>query len=68
MKGNIYECITALIWKKYIPLWHKGNNNPLTHVTCPFDFRRVMTGFPKNYFGCALCFATASIDFNVNKE
>ncbi len=56
--------ITALLWKKYIPLWHKENDNPMTYLTCPFDFRRVMTDFPKNYFGCALCFATAAIDFN----
>ena len=56
------DVITALIWRRYIPLWHKGSNNPLTYVTCPFDFRRVMPGFPKTYFGCALCFATASID------
>ena len=57
------DVITALIWRKYIPLWHKESNNPMTYLTCPFDFRRVMPGFPKTYFGCALCFATASIDF-----
>jgi hypothetical protein len=57
------DVITAYIWKKYIPEWNKENDNPKTYVTCPFDFRRIMTDFPKNYFGCALCFATASIDF-----
>jgi len=57
------DVITAHLWKKYIPEWNKENDNPKTYVTCPFDFRRIMTDFPKNYFGCALCFATASIDF-----
>lgn len=56
------DVITAFLWKKYIPLWHQKNENPTTYLTCPFDFRRVLTDFPKNYFGCALCFATAAID------
>jgi len=58
------DVITAHLWKEYIPRWNRENDNPKTYVTCPFDFRRIMTDFPKNYFGCALCFATASIDFN----
>ena len=58
------DVITAHIWKKYIPMWNKENGNPKTYITCPFDFRRVLTGFPKNYFGCALCFATAAMNFN----
>jgi len=57
------DVITAKLWKKYIPRWNKEDDNPKTYVTCPFDFRRIMTDFPKNYFGCALCFATASLDF-----
>lgn len=57
------DVITALLWKKYIPKWHKADDNPMTYLTCPFDFRRVLPDFPKNYFGCALCFATAAIDF-----
>ncbi|MGB8952599.1 MAG: acyltransferase [Candidatus Aminicenantales bacterium] len=58
------DVITAWLWKKYIPMWKKDNDNPETFVTCPFDFRKALDGFPKNYFGCALCFATASVDFN----
>ena len=58
------DVITAQLWKKYIPRWNKENDNPKSYVTCPFDFRRILTDFPKNYFGCALCFATASIDLN----
>jgi NRPS condensation-like uncharacterized protein len=58
------DVITAHLWKKYFPLWHQENENPMTYITCPFDVRRVLTDFPKNYFGCALCFATAAIDFS----
>jgi shikimate O-hydroxycinnamoyltransferase len=58
------DVITALLWKRYVPLWNIETDNPETYVTCPFDFRRVLKDFPKNYFGCALCFATASIGFS----
>ena len=56
------DVITAMLWKKYLPLWNQKGDYPQTYITCPFDFRRALTDFPKNYFGCALCFATASID------
>ena len=58
------DIITAYLWKKYLPIWHQNNENPMTYLTCPFDFRRVLTDFPKNYFGCALCFAAAAISFS----
>jgi hypothetical protein len=60
------DVLVAMLWKKYIPLWHAGkaeSGNPDTYVTCPFDFRRSLSGFPKTYFGCALTFATASMGF-----
>ncbi|MGD2091207.1 MAG: acyltransferase [Candidatus Aminicenantes bacterium] len=58
------DIITALLWQKYIPLWSKENNNQKTYVTCPFDLRRALNGLPRTYFGCALSFATASINLN----
>jgi NRPS condensation-like uncharacterized protein len=58
------DIITALLWQKYIPMWSKENKNQNTYVTCPFDLRRALTGLPRNYFGCALSFATASINLN----
>jgi shikimate O-hydroxycinnamoyltransferase len=58
------DIITALLWQKYIPMWSKENKNQKTYVTCPFDIRRVLRGLPRNYFGCALSFATASIHLN----
>jgi NRPS condensation-like uncharacterized protein len=58
------DIITALLWQKYIPIWSKENKNQETYVTCPFDIRRVLSGLPRNYFGCALSFVTAAINFN----
>jgi hypothetical protein len=58
------DIITALLWQKYIPMWSKENKNQKTYVTCPFDLRRVLKGLPRTYFGCALSFATASINLN----
>lgn len=56
------DWVTAMLWKKYVPHWNRSEENPQTYVTCPFDFRRVLSGFPKNYFGCALSFVSVSID------
>jgi hypothetical protein len=58
------DVICALLWQKYIPEWNPKDGNPTTSMTCPFDFRRVKTGLPPNYFGCALCFATASCELD----
>jgi len=62
LSGN--DVITAFLWKKYLTTWISAEANPETSVTCPVDFRRIMPGFPRNYFGCALCFATAVIDLS----
>jgi NRPS condensation-like uncharacterized protein len=58
------DIITALLWQKYIPMWSKENKNQKTYVTCPFDLRRALKGLTRTYFGCALSFATASINLN----
>jgi NRPS condensation-like uncharacterized protein len=57
------DVITAFLWKKYITEWNESGNNPTTHVSCPFDYRRVLRILPRTYFGNALCCATASIDY-----
>ncbi|MBN1895615.1 hypothetical protein JW906_14045 [bacterium] len=58
------DLITASIWKKHLPGWTSAEGDTQTHVTCPVDFRRILKSLPKNYFGCAVCFttATASLD------
>jgi shikimate O-hydroxycinnamoyltransferase len=57
------DVITALLWKKYITQWNEDGNNPITYISCPFDYRRVLRILPRTYFGCAVCMTTASIDY-----
>lgn len=57
------DVLTAYLWRKCIPQWEKGNGNPITYLTCPVDFRRILRTVPRTYFGNALCSATASIDY-----
>jgi shikimate O-hydroxycinnamoyltransferase len=57
------DVITAFLWKKCITKWNAGNNNPITYISCPFDYRRVLRELPRTYFGCAVCVVTASIDY-----
>ena len=55
------DVITGMLWKKFMTSWNKKNSNTETYLTFPFDFRRVLNGFPKNYFGCAITFGTAKL-------
>ncbi|MDZ7332518.1 MAG: acyltransferase [candidate division KSB1 bacterium] len=55
------DVIMAHLWKRYLPQWFNGSNVNRCYITCPVDIRRLLPEFPRNYFGCALCFATASI-------
>ncbi len=55
------DVIVAYLWKKVAGQWNNVKDNPITHVSCPFDLRRLLPGFPKTYFGCAVCLATTSM-------
>ena len=59
------DVITAALWKRFVPGWcqGQGGNNPVTYVTLPFDFRRPLKAISRTFFGCALYFATASLDY-----
>jgi hypothetical protein len=58
------DIITARLWKQYLSRWTRGDQNPRTHLTCPVDIRRILKNFPATYFGCAICFATATLPLN----
>jgi shikimate O-hydroxycinnamoyltransferase len=57
------DVISAFLWREYVPRWCERENNPLTYVTLPFDFRRALKSISRTFFGCALCFTTASLDY-----
>jgi hypothetical protein len=50
------DIFVAFLWKRSVSVKNGGDG----YVTCPVDFRRLLPGFPRAYFGCALAFATAS--------
>jgi hypothetical protein len=58
------DIVVALLWKHYLPGWCRGARQPQTFMTCPVDFRRIVRSIPRNYFGCAVCMATASCDLD----
>ncbi len=57
------DVLTAYLWRRCITQWERGDGNPITYVSCPVDFRRILRAVPRTYFGNALCFATASADY-----
>lgn len=58
------DVLTAYLWKRCIPQWEKGDGHSTAYMSCPVDFRRILRAVPRTYFGNALCFATASIDYD----
>lgn len=56
------DVLTAYLWRRCVPQWESGDGNPVTYVSCPVDFRRILRAVPRTYLGNALCFATASMD------
>ncbi len=54
------DIITAMLWQKYVPQWC-DTTIPETFITCPVDLRRVVKPLSRNYLGCAIAFATASM-------
>jgi hypothetical protein len=57
------DALTAYLWRRCVPQWEAGDGNQSTYMTCPVDFRRILRAVPRTYFGNALCFAIASIDY-----
>ncbi len=57
------DVLTAYLWRQCLTQWEKGDGSPITYVSCPVDFRRILRTVPRTYFGNALCSATASIDY-----
>jgi hypothetical protein len=55
------DVVSAWLWRTHVPQWAaKGEDT--TYLTCPVDLRRVLSGFPPTYFGCAVAMASASVE------
>jgi hypothetical protein len=57
------DALTAYLWRRCVTHWETGEGNPSIYMSCPVDFRRILRSVPRTYFGNALCFATAAIDY-----
>ena len=58
------DVLTAYLWKRCITQWDGGSGNPVTFVSCPVDFRRILRAVPRTYFGCAICGTTVSLPYD----
>jgi hypothetical protein len=55
------DVVTALLWREYSVRWQAVDRETAAYVSCPVDFRRILTRCPPNYFGCAVSLASSSI-------
>ena len=58
------DVITATLWKEYVGKWNPLDGDETTYISCPVDFRRILKPFAKNYFGCAVSLATATLEYD----
>jgi shikimate O-hydroxycinnamoyltransferase len=56
------DVISAHLWRTYIACWDGDDGEETTYVSCPVDFRRIIKGFPRTYFGNAVGLATRSLE------
>jgi hypothetical protein len=54
------DVVTAFLWRKYLTQWTAGGG--LTYLSVPVDFRRLVSSFPRDYFGCAVYLATIALE------
>lgn len=59
------DVVTAHLWRTYVPRWRPPDADPSTPTTicCPVDFRRLVRALSRNYFGNAVCLATAEMSY-----
>jgi shikimate O-hydroxycinnamoyltransferase len=57
------DVVVATLWKRYMKQWRKNDSDDMTYISCPFDYRRFLTDFPKTYFGNAVALATISLSY-----
>ncbi len=62
------DLLTAWLWQRFLPRWIHEPGDHQTWVTCPVDCRRIFKAVPRRYFGCALCFASASVPLGRLRE
>ena len=57
------DVVVATLWKRYMKQWRKNDQDEMTYMSCPFDYRRLLPDFPKTYFGNAVALATMPLSY-----
>lgn len=57
------DVLTAWLWRKYTLQWGVPDGGDISYISCPVDFRRIVDGFPKTYFGNAVALASIGLPF-----
>lgn len=65
VKITYNDVLSAYLWKKYAMKWFTEGE---IYISCPFDFRGILSEVPRTYFGCAILCASTSMDFNQLKQ
>jgi len=55
------DVVAAWLWRTHVPTW-AADGEEVCFLSCPVDLRRVLSGFPPTYFGCAVAMANASVE------
>ena len=57
------DIVVGLLWKKFMSPWNTEQGDHRTYISCPVDYRRLLDGFPKTYFGNAVALATTPLSY-----
>ena len=58
------DVVVASLWKRFMKQWRKNDHDEMTYISCPFDYRRLLSDFPKTYFGNAVALATTPLSYD----
>ncbi len=62
------DIISALLAKEFLPDWASKNSGERCYISCPVDFRRIVDGFPKTYFGNAVVLASKKLQYKILEQ
>jgi len=56
------DLVTAQLSKEFLSKWQNSRQEEPCYISCPVDFRRLLDGFPRTYFGNAVSLASTTIE------
>jgi len=55
------DVLAAWLWREHASHWIEPGETD-AWLSCPVDVRRLLRGFPRTYFGCAVALASTALD------